>query len=487
MEKTQTPPKKKPFNNTTTQNHHSNTKKWADLPKDVLHLIAYHLDFKTDLPRIRSVCPSWRSALPLADFPLREIHLEVPPLEYNNNKALVPLLGYAINTNKPIYLLKTRYYLFYPLPGSPCRGGWIARMGELGLNKWRLLSPLSSDSKFKRYLYTDPLIVGEINLLDFRVVELARPMSLVYDLDYNAQPISKKVVQGARAVLVLLDDELGLMLWRFGDHQWVKIEDQQQDHYVRFKDIEFHNGNFYAFRMTSISQFQVWVINPGNLSIMKQEIDVPGILQLNEGKYSCMDANFVPSKSNGCLHLTIDVEAREGKICRHKLVLMLREEKDEMKSKWERVENIGNMTFFIGSNVSFALPPPPRSLALWKPNSIYSFNTSGTVWLTRNNNIKLASWNPHCMSEGSECFRRMIYHTFKGHFNLFIMGENDDLVYPTYNDYFNLFIMNEYDKGGDEMSCEKRQELSTRLFFPPPSWVKWRCPSLNNIEIRLDV
>ncbi|CAO2835917.1 unnamed protein product [Amaranthus hypochondriacus] len=37
----------------------------------------------------------------------------------------------------------------------------------------------------------------------------------------------------------------------------------------------------------------------------------------------------------------------------------------------------------------------------------------------------------------------------------------------------------------DVMPEKEHDWVYTRLFFPPPAWVKWRCPSLDNVVINL--
>ncbi|CAO2835916.1 unnamed protein product [Amaranthus hypochondriacus] len=173
-----------------------NTNKWADLPVDILIRILKHgHDLNTDLTRLRGVCPSWRSALPLQQhYPSFRSHIQVPSL--------------ADGTwcDHPLYLLETAFYFFSPITpsgdGASDSSGWLARMGQIAPNKWRLLNPLSYYHNFYHpkviggnvYLLTDPSIVGEINLLDCRVFILAKALTLVIDLDFNAKPISNKVV-----------------------------------------------------------------------------------------------------------------------------------------------------------------------------------------------------------------------------------------------------------------------------------------------------
>ena len=50
--------------------------------------------------------------------------------------------------------------------------------------------------------------------------------------------------------------------------------------------------------------------------------------------------------------------------------------------------------------------------------------------------------------------------------------------------FFKLFDMNDEEKGIVSFG-ELDKEVYTGLFFPPPPWMKWGCPSLGNVEVKL--
>ncbi|XP_056697742.1 uncharacterized protein [Spinacia oleracea] len=472
--------------------HHPNTPapQWTDLPKDFLFRIIPFLDSKTDLNRIRAVCPSWRAALPLAELPVHKPYIQVPSLGDGNNH--------------PLFLLETTFYYLSPLSSpsssSGCGGGgWVARMGEIGTKKWKLLNPLSYSQEHEHhYFYTEPTVTGEINLLDIRVFELSRPMSLVHKLDYSAEPISMKVVGGwdftstyPFVVLVLLEPQFeqkirneqhgGLILWRLGEQEWLRIEGSQEINTGTIRhiiDIGFHKGKFYVFEAGSADGAELWrvrVINPRNSLISEEFISGPDIWAPNNillpgvsRGFPLWSLDMVPSKSKGCLYLVIvgladkDDRDKDGNLIKKMCVLLMKEQ--EESSQWELVENLGDEILFVGYNVSFSLPSSAGNLPQWKPNSICTFTTR--VSLNGYEVYRSEGRGPQ-MPKGTECLQF--------------------LNYPSYNRFFSLFDMEERDKGGvffHHMS-EEDQELYTGLFFPPPDWVKWRCPSLNNIEVKL--
>ncbi|KAL2944689.1 hypothetical protein RDABS01_033036 [Bienertia sinuspersici] len=466
----------------TAEDNHLQIRQWADLPKDVLFRIILYADMKVDVPRVRGVCTSWRSALPLSELPAREPHIQVPSLGEGNNLP-------------PLFLLESIFYFISPLSssagGSNC-GGWIARVGETGTNKWHLLNPLKNDhSPYEhdiKYLYTEPPISGVINLLDCRVFELARSMSLVHKFDYrNAKDISNKVVGGwdfassyLFAALVHLEQKQDgvqgdLLLWRLGDQQWLKIM-ATDDTSLRVLEIAFHNGKFYIFEVMSNIQWGVRVLNPGDSSMSQLFINGPDILLpaqdsplmfgVDGDSYALWGGVYLmPSKSKSCLYLVIDGVAfrRDTNKLIRKMIVYLMKEDEEIK--WERVENLRNEIFFLGSYISFVLPSSAQNLPQWRHNSICSFSNNRNVqWYEVHYKTQ---GGDRRMPEGVECLERVHYPSYKRYLSLFIMDENEKGVVPF-----------------DEMPED--EDVYTGVFFPPPAWVKWHCPSLNNGEVRLD-
>ncbi|CAO2835918.1 unnamed protein product [Amaranthus hypochondriacus] len=293
-----------------------NTNKWADLPADILARILKHLDLNTDLPRLRGVCPSWRSALPLEEhYPSFRSHIQVPSL------------ANGIWCDRPLFLLETAFFFFSPInpcgEGSSDSSGWVARMGQIAPNKCRLLNPLSYHDEYNpevngnEYLLTDPPIVGEINLLDCRVFLLSKALTLVDEVNFNAKPISTKVVgewdltsstQPFSAILALLDPDpvsgfvsSRLLLLRPNDAQkqqneWAEIidsdlEDKKQNNLVAC-DIAYCNGMFFVYQLNS-DRWQVGTVNPSNNTSVLKPFACGGI------RMSFSGGSLVPSNSNG--------------------------------------------------------------------------------------------------------------------------------------------------------------------------------------------
>ncbi|CAO2835925.1 unnamed protein product [Amaranthus hypochondriacus] len=297
------------------------TNKWADPPADILtRILIKHLDLNTDLTRVRGVCSSWRSSLPLYQHSSYKSHIQVPSLADGNH-------------HRPLFLLETAFYFFSPInssEGSSNSSGWITRMGQIAPNKWRLLNPLSYADSYNpeangnEYMLTDPPIVGEINLLDCRVFMLAKVLTLVDELDFNAKPISTKVVgewdltsstRPLSAILVLLapDHVPGSLSSRIlmlrpnnaqiQENEWVEIsvsglEDKKQNNFVAF-DIAYCKDIFFVFQAIG-DCWRVGTVNPSIKTLVLNPFASGRIIQ------TLSSVSLVPSKSNDCIYLVVE-------------------------------------------------------------------------------------------------------------------------------------------------------------------------------------
>ncbi|KAL8159119.1 hypothetical protein V2J09_000656 [Rumex salicifolius] len=111
---------------------------WSNLHPDILSMLTKILNTDIDIFRLRSVCSSWRSALPPrlrpSPFPLR-----VPPLWNCAIRSHCAGGRYLLNY--------TTLYRLSPLEIGPRAGdpsdGWLFRVLEVNPNCFTLLSPLA--------------------------------------------------------------------------------------------------------------------------------------------------------------------------------------------------------------------------------------------------------------------------------------------------------------------------------------------------------
>lgn len=250
--------------------------KWLDLPRELWILIAEHLNTTIDILRFRSVCKTWR-------YILSRDTLYIP-------QVCIPLY------KDELFLLQTKVYrLERSLSHPPQTGqgpsispsqGWIARFAESKFRQvrgskvftnfpydTRVLKfcmmkpqtgkqPLDPWVNIHNYLnswsrdalvYSNPMALSELNLMDFRVVELIETYTVNLKSDklsdgggFMAVPGVRKVVLvpsfPGRMVFALYDDgKLGFC--KIGEENWNIVNDGIT--FTRYDDIMLHKGYLY--------------------------------------------------------------------------------------------------------------------------------------------------------------------------------------------------------------------------------------------------
>ncbi|XP_074288171.1 F-box protein At2g26160-like [Silene latifolia] len=427
---------------------------WSNLPSDILQHLLNYIDLTLDLPRIRGVCSTWRTSLPLDQFHKPPSHFRVPKIDNISQLSIL--------------LIQSRFYLISPLGDNTTP--WLVRIAETGLNKWHLLNPFNVED----YFHYDPPITTRVNLLDSRVIEVAKPWSL-QSVSGKSKTLSKKVVGGwnlkasyifaVQAQLEVRSGQGGLVFKRLHDREWVPIKGtfpDKKDKWYRILDIAYHNGLFYAFDLVN---WKVGVIDPAKPEISFKFMDAPDCLGeridknaysvlIDGGSYILYGVCLVPC--NAQLYLVINL-SKVGSKKRTLAVFVLKEGEKIEENKWERVTSLGNQILFIWYDVSLGVSS--TILPNWKPGSICLFiRPFPLIYDASMSTVKE-------LPEGGECLNM--------------------ISFPEYWRYLNIYNMEEEEKGlvgFEELSMKEY----TGLFFPPPAWVKWRCPSLdNNIEVML--
>lgn len=326
--------------------------------------------------------------------------------------------------------------------------------------------------------------------LDGHVHELARSLHLVEELDHNAKSLSKKVVgewdftSSRMFAVVLVQLEMidednastmsDLLLLRSEEKEWFKVVCNGFVH-----DIAFHKDKFYVFFL----DWKVGVINPGKSLILNLFMTGPDILPggwsnlfLNFSGYpTCIKVDgiidriwcikFVPSKSNSCLYVFIracggDMDMFENEETDFLYVFLMK----DLESKWERVVNLGDEIFFIGDFVSFAFPDYAVTVNLAGRildsicHIFAPYNFFKLIYYGQSRNTQ--------MPKGTDCLKH--------------------LSYPPYDKFIQFSRMEQNGVIRFKEMREQDQDVYAQLFFPPRAWVKWCCPSLDNVEVRLD-
>ncbi|KMT13837.1 hypothetical protein BVRB_4g076820 [Beta vulgaris subsp. vulgaris] len=479
------PPPKQPCSSSTAANVAAideNSSPFSSLPNHII----YHMFMtnqsrdETDLSRLRAVNRSWRDDL--AEVPQEETHLDVP--NHDNN-----------GDSPKLFLRQSCFYLISP--PNPADGvPWLVRLIKLEPQKWQLINPVI-DEITPDYFIADPPINAKINLSDFRVLELAKSFCLVRNLYYATMPISKKVVGGRvryrtsgdekfTALVQLEEDERNdeVLLWKFGDQQWTRIRvgptfEQQQEklqYQSKILDMAFHNGKFYIFYITSMNEWEIGVINPDNNSCSILRYPLRFMYNNPEDEFVIMQYinDIRLTSTNDALYFFYKESMSEDdgeSISTIMSAFLIKDNElvgEEEESYWEceRLNNLDDQTFFLGfgDNVSFALQSSAEKLPQWEPGTICWFDRPDLLFYLDGHGVE----ERFPLPEGVKSLRRV--------------------EYPYYNLYFTMAFPEE----GIRAHVSKframgreNQEMYTRLFFPPPNWVRWYCPTLD-VEVKLD-
>ncbi|XP_021750849.1 F-box protein At2g17036-like [Chenopodium quinoa] len=433
------------------QTHHLTTGIWSELPVNFLYGLIKYLDISTDIPHLRAVCHSWRSKLSLSLLP-----------SYSIGFGSIPKLNFKTTLPGSGYLLASHFYLISPVNGGHCYSPWLVRIQGIATQKWRLFNPVNSSDP---YFLSTPRLSSEISLLDHRVLELSSPFSLISSGN-KSKVLSKKVVGGWNylaptnlnvfAVLILLEEEFGggLLFMKLGDLEWGKIEKDDDNicNSLNIADIAFFKDDFYVFEMNT---WHVGIIDPSDCDFNESpEMDFIDAPELDFG-VSMSDVGgvyFVPAKDD--LYLVFEV-FEEIDFKEKLMIFML----DENEWEWKRVTNIGDNVFFIGSDVSFAVSAE-RLPGGWKSGTVCLFDRTCKRFIDQH--VKALGDE---MPEGAECM--------------------DSITYPKYWKLFRMFDIDDEEKSVVPLEDLDDKEAYTKLFFPPPPWMKWHSPSLDDVAVQL--
>ncbi|GAB4848407.1 hypothetical protein Ancab_003104 [Ancistrocladus abbreviatus] len=336
----------------------TNSLRWSTLPRDILTAVARRLNSSVELLRLRAVCSSWRSSLPLPPKPFHSfLKLPFPNARY-----------YDLNpNNRPGYLclFQSTVYRLSPLASS--KNGWLLKLSDTQKpNTFSLLNPLST-SKFKT---TRPNFPKQINLLDYRISEICKSYTLKFVDQENPLEQTESVL--IRRVAVLSDytidgDGVGdnfvvlllryggdLEAWRFGEEKWTSIEGDDN----RFDEVLCCGGKCYAIDyagdlsvfdsgLNLIKRFSdrfVMCCQPRQRKIL---VEFNGYLYVFD-KTSDLDAEFYYDHWE-------DEYVMNWKEYDMPLRLKIFKLNEKNGGGWDYVGSLGDGVFFLGDDVTFGI------------------------------------------------------------------------------------------------------------------------------------
>ncbi|KAL9444615.1 hypothetical protein AB3S75_017746 [Citrus x aurantiifolia] len=270
---------------------------WADLPKELLLLIAKLLDTDDDhrhhinLRRFRAVCPQWRNAastLPIKSPPLLPMNLRFPITLFSNTSFF------------PFTLYQTTVYRIEE-PGSSPKNSWVIKVSEQDNGRSRLMNPFSSLPI--KYLL-DNRLPKQVNLLNFRFSEVCnrfylRPNSGTAGFDDpDIMPCFKAALPSDfrssddHQRFLVIDQDGELRCPRDGAHFWRRIERDSG-----FVDVDTYKNKFYAIELNG----KVRVFEELSSSSLDASACSVRLSQPNDRLCTCGEWYFL--QSDGALYL----------------------------------------------------------------------------------------------------------------------------------------------------------------------------------------
>ncbi|XP_074306657.1 F-box protein At2g17036-like [Silene latifolia] len=347
---------------------------WAELPCDIIVSIFEHLDdYRIDQRRAASVCVAWRRAGSLLNFKKPSI-IKLPFIctcrAYNNIANCVCRHRNDYSELSPNSL----YFFISPALNRTQTRVWLIRAEEIGMNKWLLRPPSSSDHRI-----IPPGLEYNFNLLD---VDKILGVAKVYFSVSEITPCVRKVisVSDLGLFLVLFGDEGGdkgkLALWSEDSKKWSYIDSGN----CEIDDIINLRDQLYGIDTIG----RLVMINPTTLDFVEVASPPKGI------EYDVTIMYLVCS--DGFLYLVykgfVGAEARWKDYRYFNRIQSLKEIVrldvagksppeigdpkdvgvfifDKQTRAWVRVENIGDKVFFITEYASFSVTTKQLGLSQW--------------------------------------------------------------------------------------------------------------------------
>ncbi|XP_030973382.1 putative F-box protein At1g65770 [Quercus lobata] len=349
---------------------------WSALPKELLPSIGKTAQARIDVVRFRSVYASWRSIIP----PLRGIS---PPL-------LLPF-PFAINSaGGQSSLSQSTIYRLEPLNDNPnlstCSSkSWLVNVEESEPGRVRLLNLLSSlhirfvTGSFKKV----------INLLDFRVVEVAKAYKLQHSSGMNIAGVNKVVLFPNSAWTSCVEDKLIFGLFhegklgyvKYGDKNWTLVDHRN----FYYDDITVYKGQPYVVdRLGTVS----WI--DSSMKLIRFSPPLP-LCALGDHKHlveSCGELYVVDRFFDR--H-----DLRRYLVC-PKTVHIGVYKLDREWGRWVMVKNLGDQVFILGNDCSFSVSATEFSGC--KGNCIYFTDGKniGAFYLENQKIDKILDYEAQC-------------------------------------------------------------------------------------------
>ncbi|KAK4282811.1 hypothetical protein QN277_014140 [Acacia crassicarpa] len=330
---------------------------WSGLRRDLLLKIANLLD-GIDRLRFRGVCYRWRSVLPTPSRrsapPSESLKLPFPMApDPNLNQRR---RGKFMLVHSTVYCLQTLYKITDTCKTTEC---WIIKIEETGeVGEVRLKDPLYRSAKSKAL---SPRLPKGLNLLDHRVSEITK----VYDLQFVAnnkkipaagcfelfslRPTRVAVCSKGPDFAVMAIHSYGqLSIWKNDDQEWTSLSNGPGDFY--YNDVVCHKGKFYALDYSGITisvdlSKEIAQVTPTLANHRSGDVNFYKRLVSYLGDLFLVDRD--PRGSLAGENSDSDDDVLPTYFHVHRL--------NEDEREWVPVKSLGNTAMFVGEDCTFCV------------------------------------------------------------------------------------------------------------------------------------
>ncbi|KAM3709923.1 hypothetical protein ACJW31_02G211300 [Castanea mollissima] len=358
---------------------------WSDLPKELLPTIGKSLDTRIDIVRFRSVCNSWRSSVPSNNSPRFPIKFPYPS---TISSSTAP-------TQTPAISAKT-LSIYYK--------AWLVKVEQDSNTgcKLRFFDPISNRRIAIRY----PNIT--LNLLEFRVIELAKAYTLrlrdrvgvvrIGSTNEIVEPIlpsdssircMTKVVMFPNSPWTNVNDPAVFVIFGAGRLGFAKPGAESLtvvgNNGFEYDDIILYKGQFYAIdTLGNVS----WIDN----SSLKLIPFLPPLCGLGSQKHlveSC-GSLYVVDRYFNKERRRVEHTNRYVRDCDGSKVVDFKVYKlDEEWGRWELEKSLGDRAFVLGNDCCLSISA--EEFTGYKRNCIY-FNDQNETHVFNLEDTKFGFW-----------------------------------------------------------------------------------------------
>ncbi|KMT01313.1 hypothetical protein BVRB_9g213290 [Beta vulgaris subsp. vulgaris] len=308
---------------------------WSDLPPELLDLVATTFDTPSDTRHFRSVCSTWRSAIP------RSLPTFFPPIKFLNSDV------------HHCDLRLTKHSFFHiSLSFDNDAPGWLIKTEEHNPGVFHLFNPFSRT--LIKHLASN--LPRKLDLTDFKIRELGYEYVLrnvtnvdFYNMEHekvavtflNSNHVNDYVILSTHNTGKLLMYQSNVEAWTFLDDYTLGYDDRSifvNDWSLHYVDVVEFNGTFYA------------VTNSGRTVAIKV-VDSSVKVTLLKNSIIGGDKKCLVKLADDLLMVDLYTDTTPGLVKVHGVEIF---KLDKEEHKWVLVKSLGEHAIFLSNHSSFA-------------------------------------------------------------------------------------------------------------------------------------